>query len=946
MLARAPKLPGLLVAAAFVLSAADPQASFTQPIQLASGPERTEIRLQFDKPVRYEAGRLRNPDRVYVDLFDVSAKAGWSIPSISPGDPLVQQIRTGRPAPNTVRLVVDLKSGADLSVVVLKDPPRLLVVLRSEGLRPENAVVARASEPARAVIAPSAPYRRQPNAWFEAPLPPLGWINLPSMTPLPPSLLPVPGAGTIAPTAPPAAAPAAVASSVVVAPAAPVSPAAPAVNPTNSTRRLTIPRVEHAPRIEDFLDGKPNTQAVEVRDFRQQEPHDGSPVSQPTGAYLAFNDNKLFVTFVCHDDPAATRAHMTKREDIGGDDTVAVYLDPFHDRHRAYVFESNPLGIQRDAIVTEGEEDADYNFDTVWDSEGRLTSFGFVVQFAIPFRSLRFSGASVQQWGIALARNIPRNNEESYWPYITSKVQGLAQQMATMDGLERISPGRNVQLIPYITASNSRFLASGPGLTTSSDVRGGVDGKVILKDALTFDFTANPDFSQVESDDPQVTVNQRYAVYFPEKRPFFLDNSAYFSTPVNLFYSRRVVDPNAGARLSGKVGPWTLGFLATDDRAPGQSVDSSDPLHGGLTPIGVARVTREFGQQSSVGMFFSDRQFGSSFNRVYSLDWRLKLNNNWSVKTQAIRSYDRALDGTRSVGSGLTAEAVYSDRHLIYSGSYTDFTPGFRAPLGFIQRVDLRQEAQYVSYMWRPEHGPVTSFGPTLNQTLIFDHAGRLSDWSGGAQFDITFRGPTRLSAYRYQTYEYYLGQGFHKAASGLSYYTAWRRWLDLYGSYARGDAVNYSPAAGVQPFLGKSDAAAFGATVHLPRLRLEQYYLFSRLAGGSTPGDLTVFNNHVARSKLNYQFSRALSLRAIVDYYAQLPNESLVMQTHLKQVTTDVLLTYLIHPGTAAYIGYTNRFQNLVPDPLSPPTLVPGGPPTFQTDRLFFVKLSYLFHF
>ena len=943
MLALAPKRPGLLIAAAFVLSAADPQATLIQPLQIVSQPGRTEIRLQFDRPVRYEAGRLPNPDRVYVDLFDVSAPAGWSIPSVAPDDPLVKQIRTGNPAPNTARLVVDLKSGADFSVVALKDPPRLRVVLRSQGLRPESAAAARVSEAAPAA---NAPYRREPSAWFEAPLPPPGWINLPSTTPLPPSRLPVPGAGTIAPPAPPARTPIAVASPEAVAPATPVSPAASAVNSTDSARRLTIPRVEHAPRIEDFLDGNPRTLAVEVRGFLQREPHDGSVVSQPTAAYLAFDDSNLFVTFVCYDNPLATRAHMTKREDIEGDDTVAVYLDTFHDRHRAYVFESNPLGIQRDAIVTEGEEDADYNFDTVWDSEGRLTSFGFVVQFSIPFKSLRFSGSKVQEWGIALGRNIPRNNEESYWPYITSKVQGLVQQMATLEGLERISPGRNVQLTPYITASNSRFLATGPGLTTSNDVRGGVDGKVILKDALTFDFTANPDFSQVESDDPQVTVNQRYEVYFPEKRPFFLDNSAYFSTPVNLFYSRRVEDPNAGARLSGKVGPWTLGFLATDDRAPGQSVDPSDPLHGALTPIGVARVAREFGQQSSVGMFFSDRQFGSSFNRVYSVDWRLKLNNNWSVKAQAIRSYDRALDGTRSVGSGLTAEGVYSDRHLTYSGSYTDFTPGFRTPLGFIQRVDIRQEAQYVSYMWRPEHGPVTSFGPTLNQSLIFDHTGRLTDWSGGAQFDVSFRGPIRLSAYRYETYEYYLGQGFHKAVSEVSYYMAWRKWLDLYGSYAEGDAVNYSPASGIQPFLARSDAASFGATIHLPRLRLEQYYLFSRLGGGSTPGGLTVFNNHITRSKLNYQFSRALSLRAIVDYYAQLPNESLVQQIHLKQVTTDLLLTYLIHPGTAAYIGYTNSFQNLLPDPLNPPNLVSGGPPTFQTDRLLFVKFSYQFHF
>ena len=708
---------------------------------------------------------------------------------------------------------------------------------------------------------------------------------------------------------------------------------------------LRIARVERPLRIEDFLDGRPHSEAVEVRDFRQREPHDGSPVSEPTAAYVSFDDKYLYVVFVCHDEPLATRAHMTKREEIEGEDLVAVYLDTFHDRQRGYLFESNPVGIQRDSTFNEGEKD-DYNFDTVWDSEGRLTSFGFVVLFSIPFKSLRFPSARVQQWGIALARSIPRNNENSYWPYITSKVQGFAQQMATLDGLENISPGRNVQLIPYLTASNSRFLAAGPGLTTSNDVRGGVDGKVIFKDALTLDVTANPDFSQVESDDPQVTVNQRYEVYYPEKRPFFLDNAAYFGTPVNLFYSRRVVDPSAGARLTGKIGRWMLGLLATDDRAPGQSVDVSDSLHDRLAPIGVARVAREFGEQSYAGVLFSDRQFGSSFNRIFSADLRLKLNRNWNVKAQAIHSEDRKLDGTRASGSALYAETVRSGRNFVYSGSYTGFGPDFRAPLGFVQRVDIRQGEQYASYMWRPEHGPIASFGPTLNALVIYDHTGRLTDWSGGTQFDIAFHGPTRLTASRYQTYEYYLGQGFHKATRGISFYTAWLKWLDLYGSYSKGDAVNYSPAVGVQPFLGRSDVASFGAALHLSRLRLEDYYLFSRLTEGNTPGGHTVFNNHIARSKLNYQFTRALSLRAIVDYYAQLPNQSLVNQTHLKQVTADFLLTYLIHPGTAVYIGYANSFQNLGVDPTSPVSLTPLGPPTFLTNRLLFVKLSYLLRF
>jgi hypothetical protein len=518
--------------------------------------------------------------------------------------------------------------------------------------------------------------------------------------------------------------------------------------------------------------------------------------------------------------------------------------------------------------------------------------------------------------------------------------------MATLQGLERVSPGHNIQLVPYVTFANSRFLGSGPGLSNSNDVRGGVDGKIVLKDALTLDFTLNPDFSQVESDDPQVTVNKRYEVYFPEKRPFFLENAGFFRTPVNLFFSRRIVDPGAGARLTGKVGQWAIGLLATDDRAPGRSADSTDPLHDHLAGIEVARVAREFGSQSYVGAMVTDRRFGSSYNRVASLDTRLKFDRNWSMKGQLIRSFDRELDGARSSGWGYEGDLSYSDRHFVYLSSVSGFDPNFRAPLGFVQRVDMHQEEEYASYTWKPERGPIASYGGSVDAYLITDHTHRITDWAGDAQFSISFHGPTRLTAARNQAYEYYLGQGFHKAANSFSLYTSWLKWLEMYGSYFQGDAINYSPAYGMQPFLGRSENSSFGATIHFPRLRLEQYYLFSRLAEGKALGGLTVFNNHIAHSKINYQFTHALSLRAIFDYFGQLPNETLVRQTHSKQLMTDILLTYLLHPGTALYMGYTNRFQNLGIDPSNPMALVPFGPPTYQTDRLLFIKLSYLFRF
>ncbi len=341
---------------------------------------------------------------------------------------------------------------------------------------------------------------------------------------------------------------------------------------------------------------------MKVTDFRQMDPGDGDPVTQPTTAYLSYDDKNLYVGFIAKDDPSLIRANVAKRKQILTDDRVTINIDTFHDHIHAYWFDVNPYAVQLDGITTDGVGD-DFSWEGLWYSEARITEDGYVVLITVPFKTLRFPDESKQEWGVMLGRFIQRNNEFSIWPYITRrKLPRFVAQFGTMQGLEDISPGRNFQFIPYGLVSGSRYLDQPvnkpPQIVTEPAFRGGVDAKVVIKDAFTLDATLNPDFSQVESDEPQVTVNQRYEVFFPEKRPFFMENASYFTTPQNLFFSRRIVDPEYGARLTGKLGRWALGVLATDDRAPGKALAPDDPLYRharlGRGPQRAARSLQRF----------------------------------------------------------------------------------------------------------------------------------------------------------------------------------------------------------------------------------------------------------------------------------------------------------------------------------------------------------------
>ncbi len=717
---------------------------------------------------------------------------------------------------------------------------------------------------------------------------------------------------------------------------------------------LQIPRVSRPPTLEDFLDDRPREAEAHIMGFRQREPGDGVPASQETSAYLSYDDKNLYVVFVCKDEPAKVRARMARREGIVGDDVVSVVLDTFRDRRRAYLFIVNPLGIQLDAIGTEGQPD-DYSFDTVWHSQGRLTPEGFVVWIAIPFRSLRFSNVPTQTWGIALGRVLVRNNETAFWPYITRRLEGFAQQLATLEGLERISPGRNLQFIPYGMFARARFLdVRVPEFVGDRDARAGLDAKMVMRDALTLDVAVNPEFSQVESDEPQVTINQRFEVFFPEKRPFFIENAGYFQTRENLFFSRRIVDPQVGVRLTGKSGGWAFGGLAIDDRAPGRRVGTTDLLYGGRAGIGAVRVQREVAQQSTVGLLVTSRDLASGSNRVISLDSRFKLNPNWIAAGQVMGSRTGQPGGAARWGSAYFAELAHSGRHFNYYARYVDRSPTFASQLGFIPRVDIRQIEQFARYSWRPTRGRVVSFGPFGLALVNWDRRGRVQDWVVNPHFAMEFKGQTQLVINPSRSLELFRDREFRKHSTTVFFSTEWLKWLTISGTYKQGTGVNYFPAPGLGPFLASSTDGRLGVTLRpTPRARFDQTYLYSRLSTreGSTPRGLpigaSIFHNHLLRSKLNYQVTRELSLRMIVDYTAVLPNHTLVALERAKRLTGDILMTYLVNPGTALYVGYTDRYENLaIDDAATGPVLRRIVPPSTSAGRQFFVKLSYLFRY
>lgn len=742
---------------------------------------------------------------------------------------------------------------------------------------------------------------------------------------------------------------------------------------------LQIPRVSRPPKLEDFEEMIAHGVGAELKrvtDFIQNQPSDGQPGTERTDAYLGYDDQSLYIVFVCWDTHHGVRGHLTRREPstpFDNDDYIEITLDTFHDQRHGFLFDVNPRGVQADALWTEGQG-ADYTWDTLWYSRSHVTKQGYVIWVAIPFRSLRFPSTSGAGWGFTLSRYIARNDEYDYWPWVSARISGRLNQEAILTGLENISPGRHMQFIPYGELRGFRALDTRDPIqprfsSRLLDGKAGLDSKFVFHDNLVLDTTINPDFAQVESDEPQNTTNQRFEVFFPEKRPFFMEGSNLFEAPLiavvlqpRLVFTRRIADPSFGVRLTGKQGPFNLGFLVADDRSPGEKVPVLDPLHGKRAYFGIGRVSYDIGQQSSLAAEYTDREFQNDFNRVGGLDSTFRLNKNWNATYRGYMS-STAESGAYLFGQHHEGVLVGNGRRFMYSLQYLDITPNFRTETGFVPRTDQRNINHYFHFYFRPEGKHLIYHGPETNENNMWDHQSNVVQQV--ASFDYVFGFRRNIIVAPIITYESDVlrpvdfaglpdNRQYAQDGYGLVFRGSPTRSFSWNTRIIRDGTVVVVPPKGQLPYTGNETAITQTVSIKpTGRLQIDNTYILDRVLNGRAKH--AVFNNHIIRTKWNYQFTREFSLRVITQYNGLLANPQYSSLTTTKNLNFDVLFTYLLHPGTAVYVGYNSNLENVSPglcvhrpgsaecDPYgigllrTPNQLINDG-------RVFFIKASYLF--
>jgi hypothetical protein len=750
--------------------------------------------------------------------------------------------------------------------------------------------------------------------------------------------------------------------------------------------QIVIPRLEVAPALKDLLGTSPAGPArdmLRISNFVQRFPDDGQAPSQPTTAYLGYTHEALFVAFVCSDaDPQLIRAHMLARDSLADDDNVAVFLDTFHDQRRAFVFQANALGIQADSLYSE-QTGFDSSFDTVWDTWGQRTDSGYAVLMRIPFSSLYFAKADpgeMRNWGIILQRNISHKSEEDFWPRSNHDIAGRLTQDMKVEGFRDVEHGQNLQFQPYVLARNLRNLNTVDPLNPyfeDKQLQGyaGLDAKFILHNSLVLDTTINPDFSQVGIDNPAIP-NQRFPPFFAEVRPFFIENSSYFMTPINLYYTNNIVKPQFGARLTGKLGAWALGLLGVDDRSPGQMVPQSDPTYNSRAHVYLGRLNRDIGSLSNIGLIYADREYLDSFNRAGGADYRLRLKNRWTITGQGLTSETKntsnSTNGEQACltyaltcsGQAWVQELSYSDLHWNWWAAYTDTSAGFVTDTGFFQRPDVREPNGRVAYTFRPAHGPLLDHGPAVYTERIWDHTGNPLDFYVIPRYNFDFKRNTSVSA------QVELGQDrlrpidysalpddveYHSQTAGINFYTAPVPYLAFSGGFWKGDTINYSPPEGSGPVPVRLDSPSLNVEVKpLGALDMQNSYVFSHFTAPDT-GAL-VYDNHELISRWNYQLTKAASFNLIGQYISTLPHADLTDAPNSKTLFADALFTYMPHPGTALYFGYIGNFANLdralctreVGGMCNPgfPVLAPTNSSLINDGKTIYMKISYLLRF
>jgi len=740
---------------------------------------------------------------------------------------------------------------------------------------------------------------------------------------------------------------------------------------------VRIPRVEATVTIDGVLDEPVWRGAARLIGFTQYRPIDSRPAADSTEALVWYAPDAIYFGIRAYEAHGnVVRATLADRDNIDADDNVQILLDTFNDRRRALLFAVNPYGAQEDGVRSEGLAGAaggqnagqrfdgviDLNPDYVYQSHGRLTPWGYEIEVRIPFKSLRYQSGATQDWGLQVVRTTQHTGYEDTWTPVVRASASFLIQSGSLKDLTGLRRGLVLDVSPEFTSRvDGAPQATDYGYGTV-DPQLGLNLRWGISQNLSLTGTANPDFSQVEADVGQVTVNRRFALFFPEKRPFFLEGLEQFDTPNALIYTRQIVSPIAGAKLTGKLGGTAVAYIgAVDDDAV--SATGDHPI------VNLLRLRRDLGASSTLGAAYTDRMDGDAYNRVLGVDARVIWKKIWFSEAQFVGSWTKDGAGVRA---GELWDITFYDRTGRSYGNHGELvgiSPDFEAASGFVNRTNIVQARIFNRFSLYGKPGAMLEQATTffmIQPTWRYDDFFKLRstlEGSVGETILLTLRGGWGVNAnwnnnhQRFDPPEYATHQvdssgtpipfviphGLYNLWGADAGFNTPNRAVTLSANIGAGQGAIFAEAAearGMSAFIGVTWKPTSA-------LRIDGRWVHERITRAQDGSWFSTAN--IPRLKIEYQLTRAIFFRYVGQYFAQerdtlrdpRSGNPLIIggnaqpRVSITDFRNDLLFSYKPSPGTVFFFGYGSS--------LSEPTAF-----TFRSLRRtsdgFFLKASYLF--
>ncbi|TDR22360.1 carbohydrate binding family 9 domain-containing protein [Marinicella litoralis] len=709
-----------------------------------------------------------------------------------------------------------------------------------------------------------------------------------------------------------------------------------------------VPLISESFKIDGVMDESAWQQALIIPLLYETSPAENTPAQVKTEVYFIDTGNTLVIGFIAEDpEPEKIRAFLRDRDSAYDDDFVGVLLDTYNDERRALEFFVNPLGVQMDLIQSGNNEDDSWN--AIWDSAGKITEFGFVVEMEIPYNELQMPDiVGEKTWGLYALRTHPRDDRRLYRNVPIDRNNDCSLcQTEKITGFTNADRGMDLEITPTLTglAAKNREPEDAAYGPSETDFEAGVDVNWGINSNLTLNATINPDFSQVEADSAQLNVNQNFALFFPERRSFFLENSDYFNSNMNLVYTRNIADPDYGVRLVGKYDENAYGFFYANDTItnlliPGTLGSSFTTMEQESTNL-VGRYRRDFGENASTfGATITNREGGDYSNTLLSADLNYRINSTDQIRVQIadsstqypdeiVTDFDQ-LDGQFS-GQYYLAQYQHNGRNWRFNAYHENKDDGFRADNGFISQVGIKKSVIGGGYKWI---GDTEDFWNQINLysdwDITHDQTGQVleKEFEGSLSIDMPLQ--TNVNGGLGVRDRFWDEQIFRENYQYINLHMKPIAGFDFGLHFNQGNSVDYANSR-----LADSNRIDF----HFGGNWGSHFsYRVSYAHNNLAIDEGNIFTANQTDLRLSYQFNLRQRLRLAIiqtdiNRDLSLYNNPDDYNKNSEFVATQLIYSYKVNPRTLLFVGYSDagrEYDNLES--------------FVKTDKNVFVKFSYAF--